>query len=124
MADLVLDCTSSDMRPNVPSIKVFLYTFFGLFLSCVLIQSLGAAFGAAALSEEVMSWTAAYTDGGVGGLMGEALLPLKWFGKILLVFFAVGMVCECREGDSQHAPAYILLTLCIDSSSQQCSDDL
>lgn len=82
------------MRPNVPSTKVFLYTFFGLYLSCVLIQSLGAAFGAAALSDQVASWTSAYTDGGVGGLMGEALLPLKWFGKICLACFALGMVCK------------------------------
>lgn len=88
----ITDSPFPDMRPNVPAVKVFTYTFLGLYLSCALIQTLGAAFGAAALSEEVATWTAAYTNGGVGGLVGEALLPLKWFGKILLVFFAVGMV--------------------------------
>jgi purine-cytosine permease-like protein len=81
------------MRPTVPSYLVFIYTFLGLYLPCALIQILGAAFAAAALSGEVPTWEAAFGDGSVGGLVGVAMEPMKGFGKFLLVIFSLGMIC-------------------------------
>jgi len=77
------------MRPDIPKIKVFIYTFLGLYLPACLLQLLGSAFSAAALSGLVPSWETAYTEGSVGGLVGEALKPLGGFGKFLLVLFAL-----------------------------------
>ncbi|GAA5929241.1 hypothetical protein JCM1841_004753 [Sporobolomyces salmonicolor] len=80
------------MRPSIPSIKVFTYTFLGLYLPCMLLQVMGAAFSAAALSGNVPTWEAAFGDGSVGNLVGVAVEPMKGFGKFLLVLFAMGMI--------------------------------
>ncbi|BGP08513.1 hypothetical protein JCM10049v2_004360 [Rhodotorula toruloides] len=80
------------MHPTVPSYLVFVYTFLGLYLPCALIQILGAAFAAAALSGEVPTWEAAFGDGSVGGLVGVAMEPMNGFGKFLLVIFSLGMI--------------------------------
>lgn len=88
------------MHRSVSSTKVFAYTFAGLYLPCVTIQTLGAAFAAAALSGEVPTWETAFTEGSTGGLVAEALLPLHWFGKVLLCIFALGMICESGSGVS------------------------
>ncbi|GAA6003708.1 uncharacterized protein JCM10292_000696 [Rhodotorula paludigena] len=80
------------MRPNVPSYLIFGYTFLGLIIPCILIQMLGAAFGAAALSGLVPTWEAAFADANVGSLVGVALEPLGGFGKFLLVLFSLGMI--------------------------------
>jgi purine-cytosine permease-like protein len=80
------------MRPDIPKTKVFVYTFLGLYLPACLLQLLGAAFSAAALSGLVPTWEEAYNTGSVGGLVGVALEPLHGFGKFLLVLFALGMI--------------------------------
>lgn len=80
------------MRPDIPKTKVFIYTFLGLYLPACLLQLLGSAFSAAALSGLVPTWETAYSEGSVGGLVGEALKPLGGFGKFLLVLFALGMI--------------------------------
>lgn len=82
------------MHRSVSSLKIFFYTFAGLYLPCALIQTLGAAFAAAAMSGEVLTWETAFEEGSVGGLMAEALKPLHGFGKVLLIIFALGMICE------------------------------
>jgi len=81
------------MRPEVGSVRVFVLTFLGLYLPCAIIQILGAAFGAAALSGLVPTWEEAFADGNVGSLAGVALEPLHGFGKFLLVLFSLGMIC-------------------------------
>ncbi|GAA6062767.1 hypothetical protein JCM10212_006880 [Sporobolomyces blumeae] len=83
---------NSYMRPDVPKLRVAVYTFLGLYLPCCLLQILGAAFSAAALSGEVPTWEAAFGSGSVGGLVGVAVEPLRGFGKVLLVLFALGMI--------------------------------
>ncbi|GAA6041126.1 hypothetical protein JCM8097_004128 [Rhodosporidiobolus ruineniae] len=80
------------MRPDIPSHVVTLYTFAGLYLPCVLIQILGAAFSAAALSGQVPTWEAAFGEGSVGGLVGVAVEPLHGFGKFLLILFSLGII--------------------------------
>lgn len=82
------------MRSNVSSVKVFTYTFLGLYLPCVLIQTMGAAFAAAAMSGLVPTWETAFYESSVGGLVGVALEPLHGFGKFLLVIFALGIICQ------------------------------
>ncbi|GAA6022870.1 hypothetical protein JCM11491_007025 [Sporobolomyces phaffii] len=83
---------NSYMRPDISKTKVAVYTFLGLYLPACLLQLLGAAFAAAALSGRVPTWNAAYETGSVGGLVGVALEPLHGFGKFLLVIFALGMI--------------------------------
>ncbi|GAA5999823.1 hypothetical protein JCM10207_005927 [Rhodosporidiobolus poonsookiae] len=80
------------MRPDVPSSTVVLYTFAGLYLPCCLIQLVGAAFGAAALSGLVPTWEAAFAEGSVGDLVAVALEPLHGFGKFLLILFSLGII--------------------------------
>ncbi|SGY20562.1 BQ5605_C016g08093 [Microbotryum silenes-dioicae] len=79
-------------RSTVSSTKVFVYTFVGLYLPCALLQTMGAAFSAAALSGLVTTWKNAFITGSTGGLVAVALEPLRGFGKVLLVFFALGMI--------------------------------
>lgn len=57
-------------------------------------QVLGAAFGAAALSGVVVSWTDAFNNYSTGGLLGAILEPYGGFGKFLLVILGLGMICE------------------------------
>lgn len=83
---------NSYMRPDVSKVKVALYTFLGLYLPACLLQLLGSAFAAAALSGLVPTWEEGYNAGSVGGLVGVALEPLHGFGKFLLVLFALGMI--------------------------------
>ncbi|POY75118.1 hypothetical protein BMF94_1748 [Rhodotorula taiwanensis] len=80
------------MRPDVPSMRVFVYTMAGLYLPCMLVQVMGAAFAAAALNGAVPTWEAAFGDGSVGGLVGVAVEPMRGFGKFLLVVFSLGMI--------------------------------
>ncbi|BGP48622.1 hypothetical protein JCM10450v2_004498 [Rhodotorula kratochvilovae] len=94
------------MRPEVPSFLVFVYTFLGLYLPCALIQILGAAFSAAALSGSVPTWEEAFADGNVGSLAGVALEPLHGFGRFLLVLFSLGMI-------SNNAPTQYAFSLSI-----------
>ncbi|GAA5967699.1 hypothetical protein JCM11641_005739 [Rhodosporidiobolus odoratus] len=89
------------MRPDVPSITIFIYTFFGLYIPCIFIQMMGAAFAAAALSGEVPTWEAGFGDGSIGGLVAVALEPLHGFAKVLLIIFSLGMIAN--NAPSQYA---------------------
>jgi hypothetical protein len=77
------------MREDVSRVKLFSYTFLGLYLPVTLIQMLGAAVYLGATAND--SWMAAYTDYNVGGLVGQVLLDrgLGNFGRFLMVVFAV-----------------------------------
>lgn len=57
-------------------------------------QVLGAAFGAAALSGVVTSWSDAFENYSTGGLLGAILEPFGGFGKFLLVILGLGMICK------------------------------
>ena len=90
--------TTADMntylKADVGAAKVFFLTFAGLYLPCMLIQVLGAAFGAAALSGQVPTWGDAFGDGLIGPLIAVALEPLHGFGKFLLVILSLGIISE------------------------------
>ncbi|GAA5902554.1 hypothetical protein JCM6882_009315 [Rhodosporidiobolus microsporus] len=94
------------MKPDIPSTVVCLYTFAGLYLPCVLIQILGAAFAAAALSGEVPTWEAAFGDGSIGNLMDVAMEPMGNFRKFLLILFSLGII-------SNNAPTQYAFSLSI-----------
>lgn len=80
------------MRPDVGAARVFFLTLTGIYLPCALLQVMGAAFGCAALSGQVPTWTDAFGSGAIGPLMGVALEPLHGFGKFLLVILALGII--------------------------------
>ncbi|KAK4698285.1 hypothetical protein P7C70_g7995, partial [Phenoliferia sp. Uapishka_3] len=80
------------MRPDVASSKVFFLTFAGIYLPCMLIQVLGAAFGCAALSGQVTTWGDAFGEGAIGPLIAVALEPLQGFGKVIVVILALGII--------------------------------
>lgn len=94
------------MHPDVSSAKVFFYTFAGLYLPSMLFQVMGAAFAAAALSGQVVTWEEAFLTNSVGGLVGVALEPLNGFAKVLLIIIALGMISESsRSLPFAHADA-------------------
>ncbi|KAM0753397.1 hypothetical protein T439DRAFT_324040 [Meredithblackwellia eburnea MCA 4105] len=80
------------MRQDVGSATVFFLTLSGLYLPCALLQILGAAFGCAALSGQVTTWSDAFGEGAIGPLMAVALEPLRGFGKVILVILALGII--------------------------------
>lgn len=80
---------------DIPAGKLVATTFLGLYLPSVGFQIVGAAFGAAALSGEIPSWSDAFATSSVGGLLGVALIePLGGFGKFLLVILALGIISQ------------------------------
>ncbi|GAA5820669.1 hypothetical protein JCM11251_003105 [Rhodosporidiobolus azoricus] len=94
------------MKPDIPSLTVCLYTFAGLYLPCVLIQILGAAFAAAALSGQVPTWEVAFGEGSIGNLMDVAMEPMGNFRKFLLILFSLGII-------SNNAPTQYAFSLSI-----------
>ncbi|KIK61445.1 hypothetical protein GYMLUDRAFT_225128 [Collybiopsis luxurians FD-317 M1] len=75
--------------PNVSSIKIFLYTYFGLLIPITSVQCFGAA--AAAASAAVPTWAQAYDNSNVGGLLAAMLSPVGNFGKFLTVLLSLSV---------------------------------
>ncbi|KZT39428.1 purine-cytosine permease [Sistotremastrum suecicum HHB10207 ss-3] len=84
------------LRADVSSWKVFFYTYLGLLVPVVIIQTLGAAFACALPA--VPAWSTAYdSDGGgnVGGLLLSILEPAGTnFGKFLTVILALSVTAN------------------------------
>jgi hypothetical protein len=82
--------------------RVFILTFFGLFIPIVLIESLGAAL--MTIANE--AYVDAFTDGGMGGLIGKVLSVWGGFGKFLLVLLALSVVANnmCVRRAPPHGP--------------------
>ncbi|EJU01056.1 cytosine-purine permease [Dacryopinax primogenitus] len=80
------------MKPEVPSWKVFTYTYIGLFLPIVIIQILGAAFAIG--MGNVPEWQDAYNTNSVGGLLEAVLRPAGNFGKFLTVLLALSVTAN------------------------------
>ncbi|KAF7792939.1 hypothetical protein EIP86_004042 [Pleurotus ostreatoroseus] len=76
-------------RPDVPSWKIFLYSYLGFNIPIILIQCLGAA--VIVSTPFVPSWTAGYDNGNVGGLVEAMLSPSGNFGKFLTVLMALSV---------------------------------
>src|SRR5437773_10251274 len=59
---------------DTPASRVFWLTFLGVFIPCVLLETLGVALTTALTS--VSSWNKAFTNGSVGGLLAAVVNPL------------------------------------------------
>ncbi|KXX76532.1 Purine-cytosine permease fcyB [Madurella mycetomatis] len=91
-------CLSSDfttyLKPDTPSLKIFLYSYLGLSLPPILLMTLGAAIGNAVPNNP--DWQAAYDRTLVGGvlaaMLGEGLgsSGLAKFVVVLLSFSLLG----------------------------------
>ncbi|KAK7449207.1 hypothetical protein VKT23_013352 [Stygiomarasmius scandens] len=79
---------------KAPTWKIFLYAYFGLFISSCGSHILGAVFAAAAPA--VPTWEAGLGDGDNFGRFLVAILePLGGFGKFLVVVGALTMTAPC-----------------------------
>ncbi|EAU81390.1 purine-cytosine permease [Coprinopsis cinerea okayama7 len=82
-------------RHDVSGWRIFIYSYIGLLVPIVTLQSLGAAVAVAA-STSVPEWQQAYEGGDVGGLLHAMLSPVGGFGKFLTVLLALsvaGNIC-------------------------------
>ncbi|KAG1717870.1 cytosine-purine permease [Suillus lakei] len=80
--------------PDASSIRIFIYTYLGLFVSNLTSQALGAVFAAAA--PNVPAWNEGFDDNSsVGGLLYSVLLPTGAFGKILTALVALSVPSCC-----------------------------
>lgn len=74
---------------DTPPIKVFLLTFFGLFIPITFVEILGASL-MTIINEDYVK---AFTNGGTGGLLSQVLSPWKGGGKFILFLLAFSVMC-------------------------------
>lgn len=73
--------------------RLFVWTFLGMLLPLLFLESLGAAIGTATVRSE--GFARAWEDAGAGGLLGHVLIPpLGAFGSFCLVVLALGIVAN------------------------------
>jgi purine-cytosine permease-like protein len=73
--------------------KIFVWTYVGLFFPLVFTQSLGAAVVTATTHNA--QYMTDYYDSGVGGLLGAVLFPpLGGFGRFCVVLLALGIIAN------------------------------
>ena len=70
---------------NTPPIKVFLLTFFGLYIPICFVEILGAAL----MTITDSAYVDAFADGSAGGLISQVLSPWKGGGKFVLTLLAL-----------------------------------
>ncbi|EPQ50102.1 purine-cytosine permease [Gloeophyllum trabeum ATCC 11539] len=75
---------------STPPLKVFLLTFFGLFIPICFVEILGAAL----MTITDPAYTSAFAEGSTGGLLGQVLSPWKGGGKFVLVLLALSVVAN------------------------------
>jgi len=75
---------------DTPPIKVFLLTFFGLFIPICFVEILGAAL----MTITNQDYVDAFTNGGTGGLLGQVLSPWKGGGKFVLFLLAFSVIAN------------------------------
>ncbi|RPD65014.1 cytosine-purine permease [Lentinus tigrinus ALCF2SS1-6] len=75
---------------DTPSTKVFLLTFFGLWIPICFVEILGAAL----MTITDPAYVQAYADGSTGGLVAQVLSPWGGFGKFLLVLLGLSVVAN------------------------------
>lgn len=83
---------------NTASSRVFWLTFLGVFIPCVLVETLGVAFTSALSS--VKAWDTAFgTSGNVGGLLSAVVKPLGGFGTLILILLALSVIANNIPND-------------------------
>ncbi|KAI0652315.1 cytosine-purine permease [Trametes meyenii] len=75
---------------NTSTTKIFLLTFFGLYIPICFVEILGATL----MTITDPAYTQAYEDGSTGGLVAQVLSPWGGFGKFLLLLLGLSVVAN------------------------------
>lgn len=75
---------------DTPPMRVFLLTFFGLFIPICFVEILGAAL----MTITDPAYVAAFADGSTGGLIAQVLSPWGHFGQFVLVLLALSVIAN------------------------------
>jgi len=78
------------LPPDTSAMRVFILTFFGLFIPITFVEILGAAL----MTITDPAYTEAFTNGGTGGLLAQVLSPWGGFGKFILVLLALSVIAN------------------------------
>src|SRR5712692_830884 len=78
---------------NTSPSRVFWLTFLGIFIPCVLLETLGMAF------TTVSSWAGIFAGGLVGDLLAAVVKPLGGFGTLILVLLALSVIANNIPND-------------------------
>lgn len=73
---------------DTPPVRVFILTFFGLFIPICFVQILGAAL----MTITDPAYVSAFRDGSTGGLIAKVLSPWGHFGQFILVLLALSVM--------------------------------
>ncbi|KAI1780307.1 permease for cytosine/purines, uracil, thiamine, allantoin-domain-containing protein [Hypoxylon cercidicola] len=76
--------------PSVTTLRIFSYTYAGLFFPTVPLMVLGAAIGGA--TPNIPSWSEGYDNYSVGGVLQAMLLPAGGFGRFVAVLLSLSVV--------------------------------
>lgn len=82
---------------ETPSSRVFWLTFLGVFVPCVLLETLGL--GLITTLKSVPAWNTAFLKGSVGGLLSAIVSPLGGFGTLILVLLALSVIANNIPND-------------------------
>jgi len=78
---------------NTRPSRVFWLTFLGIFVPCVLLETLGMAF------TTVKDWASIFSTGLVGDLLAAVVKPLGGFGTLILVLLALSVIANNIPND-------------------------
>src|SRR3989440_5343467 len=78
---------------ETPSSRVFWLTFLGVFIPCVLLETLGMAFTTYA------PWAHTFANGLVGDLLAAVVSPLGGFGTLILALVALSVIANNVPND-------------------------
>jgi len=78
---------------DTPSSRVFWLTFLGIFIPCVLLETLGMAF------TTFGPWATKFSNGLVGDLLAAVVSPLGGFGTLILVLLALSVIANNVPND-------------------------
>ena len=82
---------------ETPASRVFWLTFLGVFIPCVLLETLGLVLISSLAS--VAAWKTAFLSGSVGGLLTAIVSPLGGFGTFILILLALSVIANNIPND-------------------------
>src|SRR5437764_1566136 len=82
---------------DTPASRVFWLTFLGVFIPCVLLETLGLVLISSLAS--VAAWKTAFLSGSVGGLLTAIVSPLGGFGTFILILLALSVIANNIPND-------------------------
>ena len=89
---------SCQLPEDTSAVKVFLLTYFGVVIPCILLEILGAA--AITTFAAKPTWSAAYDSNGLGGILAAPLIgPMGGFGRFLMVCLALSIISNNSEAN-------------------------